>query len=95
MAIDFHSIVLTVLPEGWAIVQPVPSLLMEFGFTNADGISILSNLRGQMLGCPLLRKDEAPKLPHETSDGSYCSLSTSSDELGLLTEQGGLSAAFI
>lgn len=63
MAIDFYSIGLTVLPEGWAIMQPVPSLLMEFGFTNVDGISILSHLRGQMLGCPLLRKDEAPQAP--------------------------------
>lgn len=35
------------------------------------------------------------KLPHETSDSSYCLLSLSSDELGLLTEQGGLSSAFI
>lgn len=41
MAIDFHSTILTVSPEGWAMIQPVSSLLMEFGFKNFDRISIL------------------------------------------------------
>lgn len=40
-----------------------------------------------MLGCLLLRTNQDLSLPDESRHSSYCLSSTSSDELGLLTEQ--------